>query len=85
MEEHTREATLPHINGNVVRQWGPRLVTMIRALSTDLRPVFAFFAFLRTNLLSAGWETFLTFYGICMEEHTWEARLPHINGNVVRK
>ena len=23
--------------------------------------------------------------GICMEEHTCEARLPHINGNVVRK
>ena len=45
MEEHTREATLPHINGNVVRQWGPRLVTMIRALSTDLRPVFAFLRF----------------------------------------
>ena len=23
--------------------------------------------------------------GICMEEHTCEAKLPHINGNVVRK
>ena len=23
--------------------------------------------------------------GMCMEEHTCEARLPHINGNVVRK
>ena len=23
-------------------------------------------------------------YGICMEEHTCEARLPHVNGNVAR-
>ena len=28
--------------------------------------------------------TFSTFDGICMEEHTYEARLTHINGNVVR-
>ena len=30
------------------------------------------------------WATFPIFYGICMEEHTCEARLPHVNGNVVR-
>ena len=29
--------------------------------------------------------TFPICHGICMEEHTCEARLPHINGNVVRK
>ena len=23
-----------------------------------------------------------TFYGICTEEDTWEAKLPHTNGNV---
>ena len=34
---------------------------------------------------SSVWATFSTFYGICMEEHTCEARLPHINGKVVRK
>ena len=28
--------------------------------------------------------TFLIFYGMCMEEHTWEARQPHINGNVAQ-
>ena len=27
---------------------------------------------------------FPIFYGICMVEHTCDARLPHINGNVVR-
>ena len=31
------------------------------------------------------WATFPIFYGICMEEHTCEARLPHTSGNVVRK
>ena len=30
-------------------------------------------------------STFPIFYGICMEAHTCEANLPHINGNVVRK
>ena len=29
------------------------------------------------------WATFPIFYGICMQEHTYEAKLPHINGNVV--
>ena len=32
---------------------------------------------------SSGWATCLIVYGICMEEHTYETRLPHIHGNVV--
>ena len=31
------------------------------------------------------YQHFQYFYGICMEEHTIEARIPHINGTVVRK
>ena len=32
---------------------------------------------------SSIWATFPIFYGICMQEHTCEAKLPHIKGNVV--
>ena len=36
------------------------------------------------RITSSMGATFPIFYGICMKEHTCEAKLPHINGKVVR-
>ena len=75
MEESTREAILPHVDGNVVRngeycgQGGvPRVLRW--CIATPCTPLL--------RITSSVWATFQIFYGICMEENTCEAKLPDI-------
>ena len=74
MEEHTCEWRLPHIYGNVVRKWeisGGKKTAQKQTPARHENPPTP--------------PSSPIYYCICMEEHTCEARLPHRNGNVVKK
>ena len=71
MEEHTREARLPHQNGNCGKK---REISGEKGKETQ--------AAYPARTVSCNISNIV---GICMEEQTCEATLPHKNGNVVRK